>query len=433
MSASLRVRRVDTVDSVASSPNETSPTKGSPMLSLENLFASRASLLDLKQLAPELPQSTNLTGFYHFYWILLSFFVSSTLFINWFDRGYLLEGTVKELFFSDPFGVLIGEALFLAIAIVSGLSVFCGKSLCFARALLPFLSCTIGTCFGFYRNWSGLQRSIFLLHSLSVMMKMHAFLHHHRGQSVPLGKITPKMKHYFYFLFCPTMVYSEAYPNNIKMRKSIVAERLIGILLCGISMYIVVESYILPSVQRLVDLPIKAFDRVFYLEIIYAYSKLLMPCSAFFLLGFFFVFEYWCNLFAELTRFADRQFYTDWWNGASFYDFSIRWNVPVHKFLQKYVYRHCLTEYKTSKTMARLITFMISSVFHELVMFVLMGPSKYSFAFLFVFQMLQIPLISLVVGSGWAKKHKILANWVFWIMLVLGLPTIVICYSLFAN
>ncbi len=433
MSPSVRVRRVATVDSASSTVNELIPTKGSPKLSLESLFASRASLLDLKQLAPELPQSTNLTGFYHFYWILLSFFVSSTLFVNWFERGYLLQGTVKKLFFSDPFGVIAGEVFFLALALLSGLSVFCGPGLKFARSFFPASSFALGTLFGFYRKWSGLQRSIFLLHSLSVFMKIHAFLHHHRGQCVPLSKLRQKMSHFMYFLFCPTMVYSENYPGTIKIRKSIVLERILGILLCGISMYMVVEIYILPSIQRLVDLPFDAFEASFYLEIVYAYSKLLLPCSAFFLLGFFFVFEYWCNLFAELTCFADRQFYTEWWNGASFYDFSTRWNVPVHKFLQHYVYRHCIAEYRTSKELARLITFLISSIFHELVMFVLMGPSKYSFSFLFVFQMLQIPLISLVVGSGWAMNHKALANWVFWIMLVLGLPTVVVSYSLFSN
>ena len=58
MTPSLRVRRVGTVDSIPSpTNNEVSPSKNSPKMSLESLFASRASLLDLKQLAPELPQS----------------------------------------------------------------------------------------------------------------------------------------------------------------------------------------------------------------------------------------------------------------------------------------------------------------------------------------------------------------------------------------
>lgn len=197
-------------------------------------------------------------------------------------------------------------------------------------------------------------------------------------------------------------------------------------------MYIVVEEYILPIVQGLHHLKASTSSSEYLIRVTYAFSKLLLPCNTFFLLGFFFVFEYWCNLFAEITCFADRQFYTDWWNGISFYDFSTRWNIPVHKFLQKYIYRHMIDEVKYSKKAAMTITFLFSSVFHELVMFVMMGPSRYIFTFIFVYQMMQIPLISLVVGTGWAKKNVNLANWVFWVMLVLGIPIVVLSYALFA-
>ena len=226
------------------------------------------------------------------------------------------------------------------------------------------------------------------------------------------------------------MLYSESYPKTDRIKKSIVLERLAGIVLCFISMYIVVEEYILPAVRNLSHIKASNNFSEYLIGAAYAYSKLLLPCNAYFLLGFFFVFEYWCNLFAELTCFADRQFYTDWWNGISFYDFSTRWNIPVHKFLQRYIYRHLIDEAKYSKSSAMTITFLYSSVFHELVMFVMMGPSKYIFTFLFVYQMLQIPLISLVVGTGWAKNHVNLANWVFWIMLVLGIPIVVLSYAL---
>ena len=197
-------------------------------------------------------------------------------------------------------------------------------------------------------------------------------------------------------------------------------------------MYIVVEEYILPVVRNLGKLKWIESSEKYFFGVMYSYSKLLLPCNAFFLLGFFFVFEYWCNLFAELTCFADRHFYSDWWNGVSFYDFSTRWNIPVHKFLQKYIYRHMIIEQKASKGTAMIATFLFSSIFHELVMFVMIGPSKYIFTFIFVYQMCQIPLISLVVGTGWAKKNANLANWVFWIMLVLGIPIVVLSYALFA-
>ena len=404
-----------------------------PKASLENLFSNRPSLLDVKQLATEHALSTNLTGFYHFFWICLTFFVVSTFFVNFVENGKILSGKLLETCFGDAVGVIIGEGLFLSTVLLAGLSVFIfGNYSRVLRNIFPFSVLFIGSYFGFHRNWSGLQRAIFLLHSLSVFMKVYAFLYHHRKITVPLKSFTTKFKHLLYFVFAPTMLYSESYPKNDRIRKSIILERLAGIVLCFISMYIVVEEYILPAVQRLTLLKSSTTVNEYILGAIYAYSKLLLPCNAYFLLGFFFVFEYWCNLFAELTCFADRQFYTDWWNGISFYDFSTRWNIPVHKFLQKYIYRHLIDEAKYSKSTAMTVTFLFSSVFHELVMFVMMGPSKYIFTFLFVYQMLQIPLISLVVGTGWAKKNVNLANWVFWIMLVLGIPTVVLSYALFA-
>lgn len=404
-----------------------------PKASLEHLFSNRPSLLDVKQLATEHALSTNLTGFYHFYWISLTFFVISTFFVNWVETGKMLSGKLMKSCFGDAIGVLIGEGLFLATVLLAGLSVFIpGMISRFIRNIIPFSVLFIGSYFGFHRHWSGLQRAIFLLHSLSVFMKVYAFTYHHIKQTIHLKLFKSKFYHLLYFSFAPTMLYSESYPKTDRIRKSIVLERLAGIGLCFISMYIVVEEYILPAVHRLETLKSSANASEYLIGATYAFSKLLLPCNAYFLLGFFFVFEYWCNLFAELTCFADRQFYTDWWNGISFYDFSTRWNIPVHKFLQRYIYRHLIDEAKYSKSSAMTVTFLYSSVFHELVMFVMMGPSKYIFTFLFVYQMLQIPLISLVVGTGWAKKNVNLANWVFWVMLVLGIPTVVLSYALFA-
>ena len=43
-----------------------------------------------------------------------------------------------------------------------------------------------------------------------------------------------------------------------------------------------------------------------------------LPGIATYLLAFFGLLHCWMNLFAELTRFADRTFYADWWNTTSF-------------------------------------------------------------------------------------------------------------------
>lgn len=45
-------------------------------------------------------------------------------------------------------------------------------------------------------------------------------------------------------------------------------------------------------------------------------SMLLFPFMITFLLVFLVIFEYLLGAFAEITRFADRHFYSDWWNSC---------------------------------------------------------------------------------------------------------------------
>ena len=94
-----------------------------------------------------------------------------------------------------------------------------------------------------------------------------------------------------------------------------------------------------------------------------------------------------CNGFAELSRFADRQFYEDFWNSTSQDEFARKWNrcvapllplfvqvltlsSPVHLFLLRHVYTSTRAEYKLSKHGATFVTFLLSACVHELVMIV---------------------------------------------------------------
>ena len=43
------------------------------------------------------------------------------------------------------------------------------------------------------------------------------------------------------------------------------------------------------------------------------------------------------NIVAELLRFADRNFYQDWWNAQDVGTFWRLWNMPVHKWAVRYV------------------------------------------------------------------------------------------------
>jgi len=122
-------------------------------------------------------------------------------------------------------------------------------------------------------------------------------------------------------------------------------------------LHVLVESYIKPVLE--------ASPSMTQLE---AISHLIIPFTVGYLMIFYLVFDVCCNGFAELTRFADREFYTDWWNSNTFDEFARKWNKPVHEFLLRHVYLESINTYKMSKNNATLLTFLFSSIVHEFFM-----------------------------------------------------------------
>ena len=110
-------------------------------------------------------------------------------------------------------------------------------------------------------------------------------------------------------------------------------------------------------------------------------------------------------------RFADREFYEDWWNSATFDEYARKWNKPVHEFLLRHVYLEGVTTYKLSRQNATFLTFFMSSCLHELVMIVI---GKKIRLYLFLMQMFQIPLIYITRFLATKKRHRTAGNAFFW-------------------
>jgi sterol O-acyltransferase len=75
-------------------------------------------------------------------------------------------------------------------------------------------------------------------------------------------------------------------------------------------LYFLLEHYVYPSLNNMHK--VSAIESLF---------QLLIPFLLGWLMLFYIIFECICNATAELTRFADRSFYADWWNR---YIFSFR-------------------------------------------------------------------------------------------------------------
>jgi sterol O-acyltransferase len=215
---------------------------------------------------------------------------------------------------------------------------------------------------------------------------------------------------YFEYLHFPTVLYELCYPRTLGIDWSYVAEKTVatfGVL--GI-MVLVSQQSIYPVVMycnSLRGLPLA--DRL--AEFPWILLQLVFPFMMCYLCVWYLIWELILNLLGELTRFADRGFYGDWWNSVTWDQFARDWNTPVHQFLLRHVYHSSISTFQMSRENATLITFLISSVVHELVMWCIFGKLR---GYLFAGQMLQLPLVALS-RTKFMRGRMILGNVLFWV------------------
>jgi sterol O-acyltransferase len=236
----------------------------------------------------------------------------------------------------------------------------------------------------------------------------------------PLGNVTyPNnltLSNYVDFLCCPTLCYELEYPRTNGIVWSELAYKILAVFGCIFLLTIVSEEFILPvlaeSAARLENIR-SGFDIALILA--ENISMLLFPFMITFLLVFLVIFEFVLGAFAEITCFADRHFYSDWWNSTDWLEFSREWNVPVHHFFRRHVYS--ASRPHIGRPMATLITFLISAIGHEIIMACITKKIR---GYGFIAQMSQLPII-LIQRTKWVRGRKVLNNVCFWCSMILGL------------
>ncbi|KAG0079457.1 hypothetical protein BGZ93_006478 [Podila epicladia] len=214
------------------------------------------------------------------------------------------------------------------------------------------------------------------------------------------------------YLIVPSLIYELQYPRTTKIRPEYVFEKLVATLGTFTLLYLTTEHYIYPVVFDPSISPQRAL------------VLLLIPFMMNYLMIFYIIFECICNAFAELSCFADRNFYEDWWNCISFDEWARKWNKPVHHFLLRHVYDSSIESFHLSKSNAALATFFLSSCVHELVMMVVTRKVR---LYLFVLQMFQLPLIWMG-NNKYIRERPRLANAAFWLGMFCGPPLLGIAY-----
>ncbi|GAW17240.1 hypothetical protein ANO14919_066940 [Xylariales sp. No.14919] len=250
-----------------------------------------------------------------------------------------------------------------------------------------------------------------------------------RELTSPIGNVTYPRNlswgNYLDYLLCPTLCYELEYPRTKSIDWTNLIAKIIATFGCIFLLTVISEEFILPVLQdseaRLSDTESATEKLLILLESI---SWLLFPFMLTLLLVFLVIFEYVLGAFAEITRFADRHFYSDWWNCSDWMEFSREWNVPVYSFLRRHVY--ATSKPTIGRSNATFVTFLVSAIGHEIVMACITKKLR---GYGFVCQMLQLPIVMLQ-HTRWVRAHKTANNVLFWISMILGLSLICSLYVL---
>ncbi|OJJ47598.1 hypothetical protein ASPZODRAFT_24511 [Penicilliopsis zonata CBS 506.65] len=137
----------------------------------------------------------------------------------------------------------------------------------------------------------------------------------------PLGHITYPQNltwtNYVDFVFCPTLCYELEYPRTDGRRWTELASKTLAVFGCIFLLTLTSEEFILPVLSD-ASLRLQLVESTSEQALILAesISMLLFPFMVTFLLVFLVIFEYLLGAFAEISCFADRHFYSDWWNSC---------------------------------------------------------------------------------------------------------------------
>ncbi|XP_075992328.1 diacylglycerol O-acyltransferase isoform X2 [Anticarsia gemmatalis] len=227
------------------------------------------------------------------------------------------------------------------------------------------------------------------------------------------------LKDLFYFLLAPTLCYELNFPRTARIRKRFVIKRVLE-LIFGVNLVLALfQQWMIPSVTNSVE----TFSKMDPIRITERLLKLAVPNHLLWLCFFYLTFHSFLNLMGELLQFADRKFYSDWWNANNITVFWRTWNLPVHLWAVRHVYKP-ITEMGFSKVAAGIVVFFVSAFFHEYLVSV---PLQMFRIWAFLGMMAQPPLavisrfVQVKLGPRWG-------NIIVWSSLILGQPLAIMMY-----
>ncbi|EQB61960.1 sterol o-acyltransferase [Vairimorpha apis BRL 01] len=343
------------------------------------------------------------TGIYNLVIIIAILSISKFLLEDYKEFGWIMSIPLADVTYKDVSYFLL---VLLFIFVRSILIFFIVKFN--YRYIYSIIVCLYTELIVCYINFKYIQHAYLAGWALSLgiiyLAKIVSFLlvqNETKGTNVkPL-----KFKHFLYFLIVPTLCYQSVYPMLVKRNYKKIGYRFIQFLVGFFLFVFVSDQYSIPSIYRIIDM--KNFSVIFENTINLVISTALM-----FLIFFHLVFVCSLDIIAEITLFHDNTFYQSWWNSTTAAEFWAMWNVPVHKWFKRHIYKPLLIN-KYGKLTAQTVCFFISALVHE---YVLSVSTKKFCGWLFIGMMAQVPYI--YITQFIERKCPYFANFFFWILIL---------------
>uniref|UniRef100_F1L472 O-acyltransferase n=1 Tax=Ascaris suum TaxID=6253 RepID=F1L472_ASCSU len=225
------------------------------------------------------------------------------------------------------------------------------------------------------------------------------------------------LENLYYFILAPTLCYELRFPRSPGRRKTFMIKRTAELICLSFIIVALSQQWVVPLLRNSVE----PFSTMNISRCIERILKLAIPNHVIWLICFYTIFHSFLNLVAELLRFADRQFYLDFWNAETISYFWQTWNIPVHRWALRHVYKPMVRN-GFGKTSASVVVFFISAFFHEYLVSI---PLHMFRLWAYYAMMAQIPLRYL---TDKILKGGRPGNIVMWLSLILGQPMTILMY-----
>ncbi|XP_034242431.1 diacylglycerol O-acyltransferase 1-like [Thrips palmi] len=222
-----------------------------------------------------------------------------------------------------------------------------------------------------------------------------------------------------YFTVAPTLCYEMDYPRKPSINWRRVAVRAAMLLVVGTLHAAMIQQWLIPSFTAVAG-PIARNEWSVVAERL---LKIAVPTNLVWLVFFYQLFHVNMILVSELTRFADRRSYDNWWDSEDMNVYWRRWNLPVHYWCVRHLYLP-MRRAGYTKTVAKWATFVFSGVFHE---YLVSPPIRMFRVYAFLAMVAQMPIGDF---SEWVCR-KFGVRWgnaVVWFTIVIGQPLSIIMY-----